>query len=679
MANKRVWGRVERYMRIPIAIVVLLGCLSLPAFARKGPRWAHTHSPYRAAFKITGQPNDDEAGYFLAVPICGLGDADGANVFVYNAAGRPQQVLALGRTRNNCALVAAGGKHQNGDILYAYWGTTTKARQSGSIVPGLTVDIRTGKTNGNIDDWRASRRIIRTSRRIGIVPISRIELAANPIDATDAIVMEFNGHILAEKAETWHFFLANDDAGYLFVENRNNPLIERNGRHWAHDDRHGKDRQSHRLRQGRNPIRCVVIDVGGNQMAVLARWVDDRKKFVIPAKSYVHSGTTALTGVETKSGEKECPAFSVTLRDYIGIRPYVFTRYLLRTYDGAEVTWKIGNGMRGKSRTFEQIVVGTDSLAVTAVAADGAEAKGLIQLGHIPRRISWRHWPTYREYSDIMTAQGVDNLNAKYRQAFLHFLNLRERNPDATAICEALLKDKDLGRAEREKILLNLARCAAFREPETSRQAYRKLLQRQKDEALALEYFELELYRLQDAEAAAEALAKVATAGGKDSADQQRCQALLELMTGKPETAKDLLEKHRAALVAKSHATHAVRANNLLSSFKQHVRTGYYEQAEAALREWVKLQPDALLSGHYALMRGRYLRRIGWHQGAHDLLNKTADLNALAPFLPDMEFERAMALRSLKKPNEAKAVFNRIIKDYPNHPVAERAREELAK
>ncbi len=667
-------------MRIMKTFAIILGALiALTTSAQNQVRWAHKLSPYRARFKIASQPSHAKSGYFLSVPICGFGDPDGRNVRLVSSKGRQIPVMPMGRTTNNCALVVAGGSHKDGDEIYAYWGAHSKATWT-LMLPGLTVDIRTGKENGNIKDWDASEQIIKDSKRIGIVPVKTISLASNPIDSTDAIVMDFWGTLHVAKSETWRLFMASDDAGYLFINDPQSrkPVIDRSGRRWAHDDPHGKERRGYRMRKGMNTLRAVVIDVGGTQMAVLARWVSEKRKFVLPADAFVQSGTTELQSVEARVANKACPAFWTRMVSYLFIGPYVYTEYEVGTHSKQEVTWAVDNGMKGKSATFRQLVVSTKSMPISATSKDGATAKGLIQLGQIPNRVSWRHWQTYEAYSKLMNVQGVENLNPEYRKAYLYFHNLRERNPDAVRICEALLKDQDLRPAEEAKLQLNLARCATLREPAKSRKAYKWLATESKlTNAQALEYFEFELYRQRDKAAAAGVLKMIGKSWGRDSVDHARCVAELELVSGNVDKAKKLLEALRAKLLAKSKVTDAVLANNLVESYKQHVKTGYYEKAEGSLRKWAGLAPDAMTNGQYALLRTQYLRRIGWPQGAFDLLTKTIELNALASYLPDMELEKALLLRQMKRPKEAAELLKRIGKDYPNHPAAKTAKDLL--
>ena len=147
------------------------------------PAWAHRPSPYRAEFTVLSQPNSPKAGYFLAVPLCNLGDADGKNVFVTDAKGRRLNVWAMGPTRNNSVLVVCSGNFENDSRLYAYWGSSQIAPQNKmSFTPGLTVTIRTAVPNGDITSWAASQKMLRASRRLGIIPIKDIELSTNPID-----------------------------------------------------------------------------------------------------------------------------------------------------------------------------------------------------------------------------------------------------------------------------------------------------------------------------------------------------------------------------------------------------------------------------------------------------------------------------------------------------------------
>ncbi len=666
-------------------LALWLGFSGPPAGAR--PQWGHRPSPYRAEFTVLSQPNSPKAGYFLAVPVCGLGDADGKNVFVTDAKGRRLTAWAMGPTRNNSALLVCSGNFKNDSRLYAYWGSSQIAPQNKmSFTPGLTVTIRTAVPNGDITSWAASQRMLRASRRLGIIPIKDIELSTNPIDATDAMIMDFNGSLKIAHAQTWHFFLASDDAGYLLVNNQTAPLIDRSNRHWAHDDRLGKGRRSCRLRAGLNKVRCIVIDIGGQQMAVLARWVNDRKKFKVPADAFVQSGSTRLEKVETRGKKQVCPAFSTRLVSYIGVNQYYFTEYELKTYTGDEVTWKLSNGMRGKSAVFVQLIVGGKGLGVEAVGKGRVTARGRILLAGVPRQLSWRDRSAYAHYAELMRVQALTNLEPAYVEAYLHFFNLYERNPAAVKFCEYLLAAKTATGQQRPRLYLNLARTAAAKEPGKARRAYAWLLKHRPrrgqaakldSNALTLEYFEFELYRGQKPKAVAKALALVKSKLGANSSHYRRCAAEFTLMNGKIEEAKKQLEELRSKVVAGSHRTSAVRANSLLEQYKLQLRTGYYAQAENTLRQWIELAPDALLTGQYALMRGRCLRRFRWRAGAGQLLKQTLIMNPLAPFLPDMEYDRAVLLKELKKNKEARDLFQSIRKQYPNHPVAEQARLRL--
>ena len=71
------------------------------------------------------------------------------------------------------------------------------------------------------------------------------------------------------------------------------------------------------------------------------------------------------------------------------------------------------------------------------------------------------------------------------------------------------------------------------------------------------------------------------------------------------------------------------------------------------------------------------MRGLGWTDGAYALINQTLVLNPLAPYLPELEFQKALLLQDQKKNDEAQALFQKVFKDYPNHPISDQARRNL--
>jgi hypothetical protein len=52
--------------------------------------------------------------------------------------------------------------------------------------------------NAKVDSWKESEAIYKASKVLGTIPVAAINHAVNPIDTTDAIIMEYDGAFLAQ-------------------------------------------------------------------------------------------------------------------------------------------------------------------------------------------------------------------------------------------------------------------------------------------------------------------------------------------------------------------------------------------------------------------------------------------------------------------------------------------------
>lgn len=662
--------------------LVALFLLAASAAAQKEAKWMHPGSLYRAQFIVTGQPNHPRCGYWVELPTCDTCHPQGRDIAAFGADGKRRAILPIGKSRDNCFLVLVGGPFKNGEAVNLYWGAkrTDLKNSAGRLVAGLTVDIRTAIPKGDVRNYRASRKMIDKSERIGIIPTNLIFMADNPVDTSDAIIMEFRGYFQSDKSTDWSVFMANDDAGYFFFGDARKPVIDRSGNHRAYDDRQGKERKTIHLKKGLNPFIFTVIDTGGEQTAVLARYENARRKYPIPPKSFVLGGTTRLQKCEAKSGKTGCPAFSVRQTAYMSVDKTMITSFELKSLTGEPLTWSLSNGQKGHSSIFDQVAVGLDPILVEAATKGKRLAHGEIVLRGAPRQVRLRDKNEFDEFIKLMTVQDFDNLSPQYLDAYLTIFQLRERYAPTAALAEYLIKNPKRAKASLETLHAALAYNAdeaRFKAAHDSFEWLWRKARRIPRKQITMQYFEFELYGRRNLGQAAALLPRIQTSWGFDSVAYKRCVVEYELMSGKIEDARKSIAKMRERVLASYHNQTAARANNHLSQYKTFARSGFYVRAEHAMRKWVELAPDRFTDGHYALVRAQYCRRIGWKQGAYDLLTRMLQLEQLPAFLPDIQLERGYLLRELKRLPEAKEIFESIVREYPNHPAAKQAQKML--
>ncbi|MEI8078465.1 MAG: PA14 domain-containing protein, partial [bacterium] len=283
------------------------------AWAAAATPWHQASSLFRAEFEITARPEQPEAGIMLNVPVCGLGAADGSDLFAFDAAGQPLALLPLGESSDNTALAVVRAPAV-GDRLFLYFGSGIKSPHNKTFFkPGLTVDIRSCP-DGALTSWDSVRALVDKSRRLARLRVDQVSLAGNPVTSSDAFIMVFEGWLRLTGSPT--LMLVSDDAGYLLINNQ--LVISRNGTHGANDAVRGESRATLDFTSGQpRPFRVVVADTGGEQMAVLASWArEGRDKAMLPPAAFIQSGTGKLLAVSGRDAGPGCPAFRYNLVSY---------------------------------------------------------------------------------------------------------------------------------------------------------------------------------------------------------------------------------------------------------------------------------------------------------------------------------------------------------------------------
>ena len=79
--------------------------LAIVAVAQQREMWHHGTSVFRAVYDVTKHPSNAKCGILLNVPVCGIGMADGEDVYCFDERGRQLPRKHLGMSAENCALV----------------------------------------------------------------------------------------------------------------------------------------------------------------------------------------------------------------------------------------------------------------------------------------------------------------------------------------------------------------------------------------------------------------------------------------------------------------------------------------------------------------------------------------------------------------------------------------------
>jgi hypothetical protein len=640
--------------------------------------WHHEPSPYRAVFQVLSAPNHPQAGTAVSVPICGMGLPTGLDLLGFDEQGKALPSLALGVGEANLALALLNVPPETKRV-YLYFGSRVEAPQSSWFKPSLTVDIRSF-AKGGVGSRSEVGDALQKSQRLGRTFVDTISLGYNPIDSTDRILMVFRGYLRVESSGPQTFMLVSDDAGYVFIDEK--LVLERERHQRVRDMVRGECRQTVDLTAGLHPIRCLVADSGGGQMAVVARWKGPRDKAVLSKDDFLQPGQTKLQSVEPRHSEQGCPSFDYQPLSYMSVDGIQFTEVKFRTLNGRPASWKFSDGAIFQSASFRHVLVGVKTRGV-ALDQDGAKGAGRVAFPENPpeRQRMWRYHE-FNNYAELMKQQDPNRLETQTLLGYWKFLRYRELNQDLLPVCKVLLAGRKLKEATHCQVLLDLARSAGAKEPEVAKRAYASLTDgrgtRRQWQVWAREFAEFTMLRLQDAALAEKIIADL----GKELSPRHRLPALLNfelaLLKKEPETArKHLAQLLKARKLVDKQRYAATRSNALRQEVENLIKKGFVDRAFTTLHDWEELASEDWTNGNLALARAHLWSKLGWWPGALTELEGAASLNPLLPNLPDVKLEQNAILRRLGRWSEAAEVARQIVKEFPNHPAAETAAKRL--
>jgi tetratricopeptide (TPR) repeat protein len=669
---------MSRRVSIHLAFVVAAVALLQPwrsALAAERPSWHHSESPYRAVFKVTSEPTLRDAGYALTVPVSGLGDDEGMDLYAFDQDGNQLRLMPLGRGAENAVLALVKGSAPCTEIC-VYFGNKGRAPVvNKGFLQNLTVDVRT-LPEGPSGNWTEVQALLPKSQSLGRLFVDRIEQSFNPVDSSDACILVFDGYLQQASQGTSSFMMVTDDAGYLLIDDA--LLVARDGRHFAGDAVRGEYRKEIALTPGAHKLRFVVVDFGGDLMALLGRWVDAKNKGVLPPAAYVQSGRTLCVSTEAHYKDTPMPAFRYRLASYMSHSGAQFTEVQFEAVNGRECLWRFEDGAKAKGPACVRILPGLASRGV-ACSQGNVTAKGLVQINEtLPPALSMEKSEDVQRYSGLILAQNLADMDPSTLRGYLTFLSYVPLNEDMIPVCEGILGNRKSSDTYRRAALVELARAAARRFPDKSRQAYAEMLKARGAETWLADAFEaaqFALFGVRDFEWAAALIGALEKSFDKGSKVPVELRLDLALQKGDTAAAKERLAELLAGReFGQKQRYSAVQGNALRQRFYDLLYAGFVQEAREVLNEWSSASPIDRTNGSLNLARARMWRRLGWLDGALGELDGAVLLDPLLPNLPDVELERGKILAEAGDQKRANEAFAKIVKEYPNHPAAAEAK-----
>ncbi len=652
--------------------------------------WQYRRGVTIPAAKPTGLPGEDVA--VVTMPTAGLIAPGGRDLRVVSSRGSqmPLKVLMNGPGDFiRLAFAVQRGVRK----YYVYFGNPKAA-------PARELDIRRGVLlstweypGGGIRTLQQVRAIAgRTKKFLGRDFRPDVFLGHNPFGPQDRLVNIFTGWLICRQAGTYTFAISSKDASFLLV---NDKLIVSNGG-WHPPQRDTRRRGQVRLKAGLHKLTFYHVSLGGDPVAVAA-WKEpsSRRIWKIPSSAFAPVSVG-------KPGPLEQYAKAITvdfIPEHLGeafMMNRYYQRYAFKALTVAKITgniswkWDFGDGQSSTNRNAIHVYLLPGEYTVTLTAKTFAG-----RLTRTNRIFVSRQW-------DRTTENRLDGL--KEIAGVVRDYDFRTLSPAATAQAVLLLDRTrsygDLIRAGDGLISHAKAPPRSLREAmgpyadalvaggkaEDAVAALVKAASMVRAPAVSAELLvkagDMSLIELGDADGAMGLFQSVikkygllTTAGAIRQArigigDVWRLRGDAEKARGFYAAAKTgNLKGKSAAIVRGDFARHV----------EEYLRKRQVSWAGQKLAEWEKTLPLDKLEGYTSLLRARlYLERRRYSAAVNEA-ETLVRVNPASNYAAQLLMLAADAYGRLGKKPAAATALKRVVKDYPESPLAADAAGRLKK
>ena len=669
---------------LKIRILGMAILLAVVTAAQQREMWHHATSSYRAVYDITSRPSHAKGGLLLNVPVCGIGMAEGEDVYCFDERGRQLSRMPLGASAENCALVLTQAP-DDAKRIYAYFGSKIPAPVKEGLVAPLICEVRT-LPDGPMKSWPQVEALLKKSKVIGRVAVDAVKQAFNPIDSRTRCIMVFTGMYDARKAKRFFPYITVNGAGYLFLDGK--LVHDLSGSHHHGETSSGQQRKDTDFTAGLHDVKIVGLRLDERGFIGLGEAHVQNGKVMansyISGADFVTAGKTELKLVEGKSKTSSNPVFWYKIISYMAVGEDFMNEVELGTHSGQDAVWKFGDGLTLQGAKVKRIVCGMDAMKVKATVKKST-ASGKIQFPESAPETT-RNVANKKDFdyvAKLLEKQDFSSLTDWKALALqLQFFKHRDFHPMQVTVGEAIMALKDVPGEVRMDAMVCVARAGGAHAEDKAQAAFERILKRNLDKEEREQYLgeaiEFALYGKRDIELARQWLESHGKQLKKSSKVMEAMMMDIELQAGNREKAlelfSDMLEGKRLGATQREAAVHGV---SLHEEAMRAIQDNRLLEAREKLCQWSKEAPMDRGNGSFNLIRARYFRRRGWLAGALGELDGAILMDPLLPNLPDVEFEKAQIYEAMKDNEKAKELYRKIKDEYPNHIVAPWARDGL--
>ena len=674
-----------------LAGALVAGALAAPAGGQQG--WWNYHWSCRRAVTISDVPRaglpGDEIGV-VTMPTGGLIRRDAADVRVTSTTGKllPHRVLMVGpgdRIRIAFALHARTTKY------FVYFGNpkAEKPKDELQIRRGVLLESW-GYRGGGISDLRRVQLAFKSAGGlIGRDFVGQVFLGHNPFGPQNRLCNRFTGYLVCRTAGEYLFSTSSRDASFLLIDGK---LVVANGGLHPPQRRAAK-RGRIRLSKGLHELKVYHVNTRGDPVMVAAWQVPAAgRPWKIPSRAFAQI-RRAKPGLIERYGKTLHADF---IPDHAGetfmanryFQRYVFEALFKGRLPGkAQCRWTFGDGLSATGRRCEHVYLRNGPFKVTlTVKAPGRslERTNTIYISRPWHRVTSSRLDPLADHARIVAAYDFKNADSRDIGLAIALLNRAGQGKAVLRAGDALVKREAApANVLREALPVYADRLAAG-DPARAVAALLKGTEMTKAPAarcvLTVKAGRIALASGEADKALAifgEAIKKYsALTTGRSIRDARVGIGDVWRLRGKYAQA---LEAYKSAGAARrsSYEKQAVRKGDLARHVEDYIRQGMFHDARDFLDRWEWEFPTDKLDGFSTLLRVRLAMGEKDYAAAAEQAEQLVRVNFRSNYAAELLMFAAKAYKANRKADLTRATLRRIVKSYPESPLAADAKKQL--
>jgi tetratricopeptide (TPR) repeat protein len=674
---------------LAVAAAVLLP--STPAAAQGGwwnYRWQYRRSATVEDVPATGLPGDEVA--VVTMPTAGLIAPDGRDIRVTTARGKPvgHRVLMIGpgdRVRLAFALRDKTTRY------HVYFGNE-KAEP-----PEEELDIRRGVLletwayqGGGAGSMERIRRTFEKARPlIGRRFLPAVFIGHNPFGPRNRLCSRFTGALVCERAGEYVFATSSRDATFLLIDGKE--VVDNGGFH--RPQRRASKTGRIKLSKGLHELTVYHVNGGGDPIAVAAwRPPGSKRLWKIPAEAFAPI-RRAEPGRLSRHEQRYVADFLIEHAGETFLADEYLQRYVFTASadEGgkakAEYAWDFGDGTTGSGRRVEHVYLRNGPARVKLTATVSGRKLRRVNTVYVTRpwdRVTEASLDPIAGHAKIVAGYDFARLDAACFGSVVELLRRGRRRKDLLRAGDALVKRDAAPAAVLRSAVPTYADLLARKDPAQAVAVLLKAAEMTDDPAAGADLTvragraALDAGEVDKAETIfTQAIEKYAALTTDESIRAARV-GLGDVWRRRGEYDKALAAYKLAGPVKRTaYEKEVVRKGDLARHAEAYLGTGKLHDAEDFLDRWEWEFPEDRLAGFSTLLRVRLAVARRSPARAAELAERLVRVNPRSNYAPELLKTAAEAYQAQDKADLARRTLERIVKGYPESPLAAEAKKRL--